>query len=158
MTAKQMYWCLCGGFCAIATGIAASSAYFTYTINVTESLPGTLYVVHKGAAIHRGDLVAFRWHGGGGYPAGLMFIKEATGIAGDVVTRDGARFQVNGTLVGIAKATSRKGALLVPAEPGVVPPGQVFVTTPSPDSLDSRYRLTGNIGQQRILGRAYAIF
>lgn len=158
MNAKRIYWCVCGGFCGLAILFATSTFYFTYTVNVTASLPGTLYVVQKDAAIHRGDLVAFRWHGGGGYPAGLVFIKQATGVAGDVVTRDGTTFQVNGVDIGMAKATSRKGMTLVPAQPGVIAPGQVFVTTPSPDSLDSRYRLTGNIAQQRILGRAYAIF
>jgi len=158
MTAKQIYWRVCAGFCTLAVLFAASTFYLAYAINVTESLPGTLYIVHKNAPVYRGDLVAFRWHGGGGYPPGLVFIKQATGVAGDVVTRDGLKFQVNGVNVGIAKATSLKGIPLAPAQPGVIAPGQVFVSTPSPDSLDSRYGLTGNIAQQRILGRAYAIF
>ena len=40
----------------------------------------------------RGDFVAFRWAGGGPYPAGVTFIKVLAGMPGDEVTRDARGF------------------------------------------------------------------
>lgn len=158
MNAKQVYGSVCVGCCGLAVMLALGTRYFDYCINASSSLPGTLYLIHRNAPVQRGDLVAFRWHGGGSYGPGLVFIKVATGMPGDVVTRDGRRFWVNGTYVGAAKPTSLKGVPLEAALPGVVATGQLFVATPSRDSLDSRYALTGNIQQQQIVGRAYEIF
>ena len=158
MTPKQLYGCFCVGFCALAVLMALGTRHFDYRINASSSLPGTLYVIHKNAPIQRGDLVAFRWHGGGHYAEGVVFIKRASGMPGDVVKREGRRYWVNGSYVGAAKVASLKGVPLEAALPGVIGAGQVFVATPSMDSLDSRYAITGNIQQQQIVGRAYAIF
>lgn len=158
MKFKHIYLGLCGTVCAAAIGIWASTPYFDYTINLTHSLPGTLYVVHKGGQFKKGDIVAFRWHGGATYPRGTTFIKRAVGTSGDVVKRDGAAFWVNDQYIGIAKPKSKAGVPLAPAAGGVIPQGEYFMATPSPDSLDSRYSLTGNIKQSEVIGKAYAIF
>ena len=39
-----------------------------------------------------------------------------------------------------------------------LPAGRYYVRAPHPDSLDSRYRLTGWISDAQIIGRAYALF
>lgn len=158
MIAKRLYLGACYGFFAFATLAAASTPYLDFTINMTHSLPGTLYVIHKGASVVKGDLVAFRWHGGATYPAGTIFIKRVMGVPGDIVKREDKTFWVGGQRIGIAKPVSRAGVPLTPAIGGVIGAGEYFVATPSPDSLDSRYTLTGNVKQSEVIGKAYAIF
>lgn len=158
MNAKRLYWGVCGGFFAAAALAWASTPYLDFTINMTSSLPGTLYVVHKGGAFKKGDLIAYRWHGGATYPAGTTFIKRVEGIPGDTVKREGAVFWVNEHYIGWAKPKSRAGVPLTPAAGGAIAPGEYFVATPSVDSLDSRYALSGNIKAAAVIGRAYAIF
>ena len=131
---------------------------FTVGINAGESLPNTLYLIRKGAVIHRGDYVAFRWHGGGPYPAGVTFIKIVAGVPGDRVTTVDRAYFVNGRFVGNAKTRGRDGKALVPTHDGVLGADEYYVSAPHPDSLDSRYCLTGWIPRNDFIGRAYAIF
>jgi len=133
-------------------------AHFRLGLNVSPSLPHTLFLIHKGTLAGRGDLVAFRWPGGGPYPSGVTFVKIVAGMAGDTVTRLDREFFVNGIAMGTAKTASRSGVPLEPGPTGVLPPGRYYVRAPHPDSLDSRYRLTGWVGQHQIVGRAYALF
>ena len=53
---------------------------------------------------------------------------------------------------------SRRGEALEPGPTGLIPPGRYYVRAPHPDSLDSRYRLTGWVDASQIIGRAYALF
>jgi conjugal transfer pilin signal peptidase TrbI len=158
MNARGIYLGVCSAVLVLAVGVWTTTATWTYAINLTHSLPGTLYVVHKGAHFAKGDLVAFRWHGGATYPPGTLFIKQAVGTPGDKVRRSGAALWVNDQYVGLAKTVSKAGVPLTPAEPGVIPQGEYFMATPSPDSLDSRYALSGNVKQSEVIGKAYAIF
>jgi conjugal transfer pilin signal peptidase TrbI len=132
--------------------------HYTIGLNASFSLPHHVYLIRKGEMPQRGDYVAFRWHGGGPYPAGATFIKILAGLPGDAVMRRGRRFYVNGVPVGEAKTTSKEGAALDAGHTGVLPPGRYYVRAPHPDSLDSRYRLTGWIAQSEIIGRAYVLF
>lgn len=131
---------------------------FTFGLNSSPSLPHTLYLIHKTATVERGQYVAFRWQGGGPYPAGVTFIKILAGTPGDTVTETDRQFFVNDIPAGSAKRLSRKGAPLEIGPTGVIPSGQYYVKAPHPDSLDSRYRLTGWISQTQVIGRAYALF
>ena len=132
--------------------------HYALGLNATHSLPGTLYLIERGVLPQRGDPAAFRWAGGGRYPAGVTFIKVVAGQPGDTVTRDGATYVVAGTVLGQAKPTSRRGEPLEPGPTGTLPEGRYFVFAPHPDSLDSRYALTGWIASEQIIGRARAIF
>ena len=132
--------------------------HYALGLNATHSLPGTLYLIERGALPQRGEHVAFRWAGGGPYPAGVTFIKVLAGQPGDTVTREDATFVVAGTALGQAKPTSRRGEPLEPGPTGTLPEGRYFVFAPHPDSLDSRYALTGWIAREQIIGRARAIF
>ena len=131
---------------------------FTLGLNASPSLPHTLYLIHKGAPVKRGQYVAFRWLGGGPYAAGVTFVKIMAGMPGDNVTQTDRQFFVNGIAAGTAKLLSRNGIPLEAGATGVIPPGRYYVKAPHPDSLDSRYRLTGWISQSQIIGRAYALF
>lgn len=131
---------------------------FTIGINASPSLPCHLFLIHLGEMPARDDYVAFRWHGGGPYRAGITFVKILAGLPGDTVTTSGRTYFVNDHPVGVAKRTSRAGALLEPGPVGMLPEGRYYVRAPHPDSLDSRYAITGWIARERILGRAYALF
>ncbi len=131
---------------------------FTFGINASPSLPYTLFLVHKGAAVERGQLMAFHWNGAGPYPDGATFVKIAAGVPGDVVSRAGRAFFVNGRPVGIAKTHTLLGKPLEAGTTGVLPPGHYYAWATHPDSLDSRYAMTGWIPRERIIGRAYALF
>lgn len=126
--------------------------------NVSESLPHHVFVAKKGTVPQRGDLVAFRWHGGGRYPAGSVFVKIAAGVPGDTVERSGRKFFINGSYAGTAKPFSLGGEPLEASEPGRLSDGEYYVMAPNPDSLDSRYKLVGKISQAEIIGKAYAPF
>lgn len=158
MKAKRIYWTVCAGVLAVGALAVASSPWLDYTFNLTNSLPGTFYVIHKGGGVKKGDLIAFRWHGGATYPAGTTFIKRVAGVAGDTVRKAGSEFWVDDQYIGIAKPVSKSGMPLQAAQGGVIPVGEYFVATANPNSLDSRYELTGNIKQAEVIGRAYEIF
>jgi conjugal transfer pilin signal peptidase TrbI len=153
---------LVGAVAVGAGGIAAwvAVAGFGYGIseNMTSSLDGHIYVYRKGEPFNKGDLVAYRWHGGATYPTGTVFIKRVVGMPGDLVKRSGSEFWVGDQYIGVAKPVSRAGVPLSPATGGVIAAGEYFVATPNPDSLDSRYGLAGNVKQFEMIGKAYEIF
>jgi conjugal transfer pilin signal peptidase TrbI len=122
---------------------------FTLAITVTESLPYRVFVVIKGDLnIKRGDYIAWRWAGGGPYKAGLSFVKQVRGIAGDTVTSEGRDFFVNGEYMSTAKPRSRTGEPLALGPTGVIPASHFYVYAPPQgfagfalcaDGLDSRW-------------------
>lgn len=158
MRAKKTYLRLCSAVLFLGIAGWISTTWLEFNINLTHSLPGTLYVVQKGASFGQGDLIAFRWHGGANYPAGATFIKHVSGMPGDQVKREGNTIWVNDQYIGVAKPVTKSGMPLSPTAPGTIAAGTYFVSTPNPNSLDSRYALTGNIPQSAIIGKAYAIF
>jgi conjugal transfer pilin signal peptidase TrbI len=134
------------------------ATHYTLGLNVTESLPGRLYLIDRGEKPKRGDYVAFRWNGGGPYPAGSTFIKVLAGVPGDEVTQLDGNYYINCYPVGRAKRLSRQGITLEPGPTGTLPQGAYYVRAPHPDSLDSRYALTGWVTQAQIIGRAHVLF
>ena len=133
-------------------------AHYTLGLNVTESLPARFFLIHRGVQPARGDYVAFRWMGGGPYKAGATFVKVLAGLPGDEVTRVDGEYFVNCYPVGKAKSVSRQGTALEPGPTGTLPDGSYYVRAPHPDSLDSRYALTGWVSLSQIFGRAHALF
>jgi conjugal transfer pilin signal peptidase TrbI len=133
-------------------------AHYLFGLNATRSLPEQLFLIERGHFPRKGEYVAFRWHGGGNYRAGTVFIKTLAGVPGDVVSRRDGDYFVNGRPVGTAKPVSREGELLSPGPTGVLPKDRYYVAAPHPDSLDSRYALTGWIDATQIIGRAHGLF
>ena len=131
---------------------------FTFGVNISPSLPESVFLIHKGERPHRGEYVAFRWRGGGPYESGTPFVKVLEGVPGDTVQRYGRSFFLNGQFVSVAKRTGQRGQILDVGPDGVIPAGRFYVHAPHPDSLDSRYALTGWIDRTQIIGRAYALF
>ncbi len=155
---RTFVWCACSLTIVCLAGWWTGAYYgWRLTENQTTSLSGHLYAFQRGAPFVRGDLVAYRWRGGASYPVNTIFIKRAEGMPGDrVVVRAGAVW-VAGRFVGVVKARSLAGYALSPVAGGTIPAGEYFMATPHPDSLDSRYALSGNIKQAEILGRAYEL-
>lgn len=148
-------------WCCVA--IVAFSRYFTLTINVSESLPGVIYLVQKGVKPQKGDLVAFRYAGGGPYDRGTLFLKRALGIPGSEVTarevgNGCSDFIVDMQPAGLAKPLSKGGMPLQHGPAGTIPPGHYFMSAPHPDSLDSRYALVGWVSESELVGRAISLF
>jgi conjugal transfer pilin signal peptidase TrbI len=139
-------------------GYLAVTNSFLITVNLSDSLPGTLFVIDKRAFPKEGELLAFRWARDWPYPAGSIFVKRLSGRPGAVVSATGSRYFVDGREVGVAKSKAKTGALLQPGPIGVIPPGHYFVSAEHPDSLDSRYALTGWISDEQVLGKAVKIF
>jgi conjugal transfer pilin signal peptidase TrbI len=48
--------------------------------------------------------------------------------------------------------------VLKPGPIGAIPPGHYFVSADHPDSLDSRYALTGWVADNQILGKVSRVF
>jgi len=92
------------------------------------------------------------------YRRDWTFVKRVAGVAGQKVTLQGRQVFIDGKPVGYAKPRSLRGVPLSPIKEGVIPEGYVYAQAPHPDSLDSRYEVTGLIQTARVVGRAYAIF
>lgn len=141
-------------------------------VNLTPSLPDHLFITVKGMTgnIQNGDYIAFRWHGGGPLPEGFNVIKIVAGTPGDVVRmssnrefyitskEDMSQMALKERFQGIAKTHSKQGVPLQSGLVGTIPEGQFYVYAPHPDSLDSRYGLTGWIRQEQIVGKSFALF
>jgi conjugal transfer pilin signal peptidase TrbI len=148
---------------ALVAAIIVFNMFFTLGFNVTKSLPGYVYLIKKwDRTATWNDTVPFRWHGGGTYdpyPAGLTFMKVVCGMPGDVVSTKGREFFINGESVGVAKEFSSVGHhRLEMGKTGVIPPGMFYACAPNPDSLDSRYALTGWIPLSAVEGKAIRLF
>ncbi len=155
---RRLYLGLCGSVFLLALLMLASTPWLSYTINLTHSLPGHVFVVSKNASFSRGDLVAFRWHGGFGYPMNAIFIKKVAGLPGDQIKVVRNTVWVAGQQIGVARVTNSRGLKLHPIASGTLANQRYFVMAPHPDSLDSRYAEVGTVHQSAILGRAYALF
>lgn len=135
-----------------------SCRFYLVALNLTESLPGTIFLIEKGVIPQRGDLVAFRWEANWPYPRGCIFVKKLVGLPGSIVSAKGREFFVDGAPVGRAKERARTGELLEMGPRGKIPVGRYYVAGSQLDSLDSRYQLTGWIWQDQIVGKAYRVF
>ena len=65
---------------------------------------------------------------------------------------------VNGEPVGLAKTHSFDRRPLDPIAEGVIPAGHYYVQGTSPDSFDSRYRASGLVRADQVLGTAVPLF
>jgi conjugal transfer pilin signal peptidase TrbI len=144
-----------GAFCLTAlSGFATSHALM---INASPSLPYWAFWTSRAGIPQRGDIIVFtpptspllKKHFG---PRPQPFGKIVSGVPGDLVSRDGRTFRVNGRAVATAKPTSRFGEPLALGPTGRVPENCYFVTTPHKDGFDSRYAAIGWICRERILG------
>jgi conjugal transfer pilin signal peptidase TrbI len=128
-----------------------------FMINAGESLPNWAFFVEKYEMPKRGQYVFFRVPETalikahfGEHPK--PFGKLVSGIAGDLVTREGPNVFVNGSPVAVLKPVSKRGEALTPGPLGRVPDGCYFVATPHKDGFDSRYADIGWVCAAQIVG------
>lgn len=153
--ARRRWWC----YGASALAFAWCGNHYRIALNMSNSLPESAYLVVIGAQPTKvGDFVAFEWQRDRFYRRDWTFVKRVAGMPGQSVTVRQRMVFIDDKPVGYAKPVSSHGEPLEPIEPGVIPPGYVYAAASHPDSLDSRYSVTGLIKLSRIVGRAYAIF
>jgi len=132
-------------------------------VNWSGSLPYRLaWLDASPRVLQRGDLVVYRFAGTAiaDYP-GLRaqpFFKRVAGLPGDQVTVQGRMVSVNGVAVGTAKDRAWDRRPLQPIAPVTVPPGHFYAQGSSADSFDSRYRSSGLVRIDQVLGVARLIF
>lgn len=131
--------------------------------NWTGSLPYKVaWLNHAVTAFARGDFVIFTFAGAAqaDYP-GLRdqpFFKVIRGVPGDRVTVRGREVFVNGDNVGRAKTHTFDRRPLEPIVEGVIPPGYFYVQGTDVNSFDSRYRSSGLVRADQIIGRVTPLF
>lgn len=132
--------------------------------NWTPSLPYRVAWLESGPRnFARGDYVVFSFSGSAGdidYP-GLRrqaFFKLIKGVPGDEVAVKEREVFVNGESVGLAKPRAFDGLPLEAIADGVIAPGHFYVQGTDADSFDSRYRSSGLVHVDQIIGKAKPLF
>lgn len=156
---RRLYtaWVILFSLCTGLSALAEWQRRHGLVINITQSLPNWAFWIDRTRTPARGDYVFFRVE-----PTPLirahfgerprLFGKRIYGMPGDVVTRQGLMFLVNGRPVATAKERSRQGAPLTPGPTGTIPPGRYFVATPHQDGFDSRYADIGWVPHRQLVG------
>ena len=139
-----------------------ASLHYRLFINLSSSLPQKYWIVALKQLPQRGNYVCFKVTSELAkeydFPEELTLTKQAAGIPGDRVTRQERNFYINHQYVAAAKTHSLKGEPLALGPIGVLGAGQYYVTTPHPDSFDSRYQKMGWINANQIVGVAYPLW
>lgn len=144
--------------CGCFMGIYTLSQKIALNINVSGSLPYTVFLTNKGQPVTRGDYVTFWPPVNPFYSEKKPFIKLIGGVAGDSVRQVNGKFYINNTEIGTALSVSAKGIPLSRGPTGFISEYDYFVYTQHPRSFDSRYGEMGWIHENRIIGRAYPLF
>jgi len=147
---------------AVSSSLSDWRDSHTILINTTTSLPNWAFVLDKTHEPVRGALVFFDPPSSplmtahfGAHPS--AFGKLVYGVSGDVVTRVGRTFYVNGREVAVAKSVSTRGEPLALGPTGVIPRGCFYVGSPHKDGFDSRYAAVGWICMRQVFGTGTAI-
>ncbi len=131
--------------------------------NWTPSLPYKLVLVQYGRqALKRGDFIVYAFDGAAQrmYP-GLRaqpFFKQIRGVPGDRVTTIDRQVFVNGLPMGLAKTVTFDRRPLTPIGATIIPPGYYYVQGTHPDSFDSRYRESGLVRADQVIGKVLPLF
>ncbi len=155
------YWPLLQGILlglVLITGTVFGYLKFTNQtvgVNITESLPQTVFLVKHGMPFSKGDMIQFTYNADEEkfLPDGSRIIKIVAGIPGDVIHFEGNDFFINGVKFGKAKEVSRTGKSLTKNISKTLSEDEYFVFTPHPDSFDSRYIHMGYISNSQIVGK-----
>lgn len=149
---KSMLW-----LCLIPLSLWFISHY-QFAWNTTNSLPQKLFVIKIGRLPAKNDYVLFYAPITSTLKQTETMIKKVIGVCGDIVTKEGQAFYIDGKKIAVAKTHSLKGRPLQTGAIGMIPKGKYFVWTPHIDSYDSRYDEIGLIDERTIIGVAYPLF
>ena len=137
--------------------------YVVISINVSDSLPGRVYLIQKGVMPELDDFAAFHYQGGGPYAAGSRFLKIVKGVPGATVSAVESEsgfldFFVNDSFVGRAKPKTRTGSPLTTGPTGTIPPQHYYMAAHNPDSLDAIYAFVGRVDAGEVIGWSIGAF
>ncbi len=126
---------------------------FRVFINMTNSLPGHVYVYRIGTTPKKGELVTLKHPK---FPC--LITKRVIGSTGDKVSVENNVVLINDESVGPFVCFTSKGDPLVPIDVKTIPENRWFVAGSHPRSHDSRYASFGLIHTHQIEGRAWEVF
>ncbi len=146
-------------------GYIAFGKSYAISINLTESLPGTFFLIEKqpDADPRIGEMAAFQYEGKAFYRPGAIFVKIVKGKGGSVVAAKEVEqgvydYFVDGFYTGRTKLFSQSRIPIRRAVTGVIPEDHFYMFGTHPDSLDSRYEVVGWVPRDHIIGRAFKVF
>lgn len=152
-------WCL-----AYARVFVDPTPHLPILFNWTPSVPYKVALVQYGSrqALKRGDFIVYAFDGEAQrlYP-GLRaqpFFKQVRGVPGDRITVVNRQVFVNSVPVGFAKAATFDRHPLDPIAETVIPPDHYYVQGTHPDSFDSRYRESGLVRANQVIGKVIPMF
>ncbi len=143
---------------AIALGAPALASRYLLLRNVSDSLPGTWFLVVRGSEPRCGDLFSFSLPPGQSRLAGVRMLKIALGCGGSLIEAADGAVWIDGARVGQLQRQTAGGRALEPVSRTLLQPGQLFGWAPHASSLDSRYRYIGVIEADWIDGRAFRLW
>lgn len=138
---------------AIYFGFAFLFNHYFIRINLTNSVPYTLFFTTKKEQPEKGDYVTF-YHKN--YPKKL--VKKVIGIEGDTVKIEGSQMSVCGEIVGDMIEVSQTGYRPSPLREKAIPEGYFFVKGDHLQSFDSRYEEFGLLKKENVLEVLWPIF
>jgi conjugal transfer pilin signal peptidase TrbI len=136
-------------------------AHHYLLFNLTASLAYHVVWLHPfGTDFARGDLIVYRYAGEElmHLKKGQRFFKRIVGLPGDRVSVEGRRVLINDIDVGFARQYTLEGHRLEPPPPGVIPAKYFYVQGTHEMSFDSRYRASGLVHVNQIIGKVEVIF
>ena len=146
-------------YLAVLLGYWLFSTRYDLSLNVSNSLSGTLYLVEKRVLPSRNDYAVFLYPSDFIYHKNSRFLKRVIGVAGDIVESKNHQFSVNGKSVGTALPVTSKGFQIAENDfHGVIPIGYYYMMGDDPKSLDSRYKVVGLVPAPMVIGRGIRLF
>ncbi|WP_127472002.1 signal peptidase I [Thiomicrorhabdus aquaedulcis] len=128
----------------------------TIGFNVTDSLPQTVFLIHKTNEFSKGDFVQFSYKADAEnlLPEGARLVKKVVGVPGDTVRFEAGKFFINDVEFGLVKELALTGKPLKQNVSKTLSSDEYFVFTPHVDSFDSRYIHMGYISKSQVFGKA----
>jgi len=111
---------------------------FGIRINVSKSVPHTIFISEPTTSIHRGQYVAI-YHP----KSSLLLVKKIIGLPGDSIEVRDNRLIVNNQEHGLVLKQSKSGHTLTPIQQQQVHENHLFAYAPHEESFDSRYQEFG---------------
>ena len=145
---------------AIITGtLYATSPWYEFIVNKSDSLPGVLFILDKTTLPVCGDTTVFDMPDDNRLYKGARMIKIIKGCQGDVISVAQQEVFINNQSVGIYKDHDTQGNhKLHPITISEIPEHKVYLYAPHSQSYDSRYLSFGLRDTTELLGTATRIF
>jgi conjugal transfer pilin signal peptidase TrbI len=137
--------------------IFLASIKSTLLISKSDSLPQKFYLLVKGQAWQKYDLVAIKGVATK-YTKDQHFTKRVLGVPGDLITVRDGQVMINGNIIATLKAATKDHKILTPIKAQMIPKKYFFVIAEHKDSFDSRYQEFGLVPYEYIEGKVIPIW